>query len=1759
MKDIKEKKKKSFYQTDTAKKLLLASMSMGTIVSGATMLVPQDASADTLRYTWDVYESYTAYESVYGQTGTETYISGYKQVFDHFKEDCSVIDQSTGTCSSFPVYRQEPIYSTRPVYGYTSVPYTAWRDTGRDVSSLDSNAYTTNNVYRNKRTNVENYSPVLSDLSDITNFKNDLIDLTIEATDVEDGTPSIYNIISSDESVVKVVSIDGNKVQLKALQVGTSSITISTTDSYGETTSKVFDVTVLNTKAVVDYVVVPKMVVIDDTTDITFTGRSSDVDGDEMTIRLTAGNGAIFNSLPTYSDFELNLRGRDILKGYYFTQSLIFEAYDGTEYSLEKAVDVPLIKVSDANEYLRLLRGHSDEYENWTDEQQSLFHKLYEEVLIYEESRSSEQLVTIRTDIAKLKALTSIETSNTLTEWQNRIDVIEATVAMEKAENSLLKVDYLTARTLAENFIASNEQDNFLKDVQDLTKRYEELERYHSALDSINQLERNLADVNWETVIESQNKVNVIENATNKSTLQGRLQVLKDTLMSNLEEVTATDLLNYEVENVVLEQEIWYQEYFEAFQPLGEGNHAQELVDFSNELLNTLPNFNRSNLDKLIAKVPSYASTSLSPAMAALEEVLAYRISFHRTPEADSSLENKLSGLPFEHTLTYLEFMKNSMYETIEYNETHESLEKLEGTNAIIPLWEGSFKKEMQEYIDNGIPEIMFTSDNKEYINDGTITVVGSIHDDNDTEHTVIAEFNGEEKTVTTHSGTFTVTFDNLPKSVFTEKVNVQVKDRLTKVSTTLNDKPVITTNDVPLYRQYAEALEFDKGAPLQELDSTTLVNLQDLIDDVKAITSDSSERTIRDTENFAVSIGGKGGKVEDLTRKLIQDVRLEWLFQNYLTASVDDYIWAGITNVTSTNINDLRQIITDYKASYSDGTVPTPTISNYEQWLALQPFLEKATADVTAAKQVHTSTELLEAIMNATASINNLPSWLSATQNLLVELNSIKDYQEVLVLVEKAESTFAAADKDSAESAVNTLSAHEKYDSLVERLNIVQQFIDVKELVVSAESTRSPEDIDTAQDAIHLLPEHDLKTELETRIQVVIDINNAIATVVTAESTINQEDTDKARLLVEALPDSQIKDELLQRLQDVQGEINEILKEQHATTDVSLAESSLIRDDADAAQAIVNELLDDVLKQELQDRLDTLYIKLYQIDGAVEAVEQAESSNIPSDLSNAHNLVELLEDSHIKTALQDRLNNVQQIINNMEEVATDSVNKAESTLSRSDVAAAQDKVNLVTNPTLKQELQERLDELEPLLVQFEETVVAVETAETTKEEIDIQTAKDLINLLPEGQGKTSLQERIDIVILSNQFAHVVDAVELAVSTKDLADIQTAQELIDLLPEIPGKHSLQTSIDKVNQYLAAEQAVKKAEETLIQKHKNDAYELVSALDDNEDRQQLIERLEALQLLIDKKVETLVDTIINNVNDVSDQALADYTKETVYTELMDDYRKELSKLDDEAVTKENIIQVVRLVNKLEIAKRSMKDTDIQAYQSAFAQSTLPTKAELPAPTVLTSISEYLINDEVLDGVITELAAALDTDEDSIRQQVEAILAGIEGAQSGEFQVQYQTVDGEIVATSVVQNVKYGEILVEAAVPEGYAIVGETSKTVQFNKDEELVVSFIVESAQDETLVSDYLIRYVDSNNNVIEEKLVEDVPNGEVIVTSEAPEGYVIVGEPTTTLTLNEETEELQVATFVVSVVENEVGKEEQNSEGLPSDNVTPET
>ena len=1576
------KNKRTFIETDRAKKLLLASMGIGVAVSGATMLAPQQASADTLRYIWDVYESYTAYEQTYGVVGTETYISGYNTVFDRFVEDCSVIDQSTGTCSSFPTYKQVPIYSTRNVYGYTRTPYTAWRDTGNDITSLNPNAYTTNNTYRNKRSVVENYSPVLSEITDFTNFKNDVIDLTINATDVEDGTPSTYNAISSDESVVKVLSVEGNKVQLKAIQVGTSSITISATDTYGETTSKVFEVNVLNTKAEVDFVIVPKLVVIDDTADISFTGRASDVDGDEMTIRLTAGNGAIFKSDPTFSDFELNLRGRDILKGYYFSKSLIFEAYDGTEYSLQKTVDVPLIKVSNASDYLRVLQGHSNEYENWTDDQQSLFHKIYENVLTYEQSKSPELLDTIRTEIQQLKALTSVETSTTLTEWQNRIDVVEAMVAMEKAENSLIKVDYLTARTLAENFIASNEQEQFLDEVQNLTSRYEELEKYHTALESVNYLENNKADIKWENITETQNKINVIENSTNKAALQGRLQDLKDALMSSLEEVTVTDLLNYDVDNIELDQEIWYQEYFEAFQPLGEGNNAQELVDFSNELLNTLANFNRNNLDKLIVKVPSYAATSLNPTINALEEILSYRISFHRTVETDSTLENHITNVPFTHTLNYMEFMKNSMYETIEYNEIHDSKEKLEGSSAIIPLWEGTFKNEMQEYIDNGIPEIMFTTDNKEYINDGTLTIVGSIQDDNDTNHTVIVKFNGDEKTVTTNNRTFTVTFDKLSKNVFTSNVEIQVKDRLTKVNTILTGKPVITTNDVPLFRQYAEALEIDKDTLLQEFTPTILVKLQELIDAVKLITSDSSERSIRDTENLAVNIGGKDGRVEAITKKLIQDVRLEWLFQNYLEATVDDYLWAGITNVTTTNIDDLKQIITDYKKSFVEGTATTPTLADYDKWLELQPLIQKATTDVSTANQTHKAIELGEAIEIATKSIRNLPTWLTATQELSAELEKIKVYYNVLVLIEKVEITFDEADKLAAETAVYSISEYPQYTALIERLEIVQEFIDVADLVELAETTRLQEDINNAILGIVNLPTNDYKEQLENRIVVINQINNAIILVEQAETSLSQADTNKAKELVEVLPASEIKQELENRLSDVQAIIDIIMREKQAK----------------------------------------------------EAVENAES-----------------------------------------------------TLIRNDALIAKEKVDGLTNGTLKDELQNRLDMLESFLDQYDEAVLAVEEAKLGKELEAIEKAQELVNQLPNGKGKELLQEQIN---------------------------------------------------EVKRYFEAVQSVEKAEASLIQKHKNDALVLVNALVDSQDKQNLLERLIELQKLIEQKQTTLIDDIINDLNAVTPDSLADFTGETVYVELMPDYREKLNSLGD-SVTKELVVEIVQLVNKLEIAKRSMNAADIQVYQEAFANSTLSEKVELPAPTVLTSISNYLDNDDELDRVISELAISLNTDEATIRSQVEEILLGIEKAQVSNYLIRYVDSNNNVISETLIENVKNGEVLVMGEAPNGYEIIGESSKTLLLEKKQDLqVITFEVaeiieevteEPAVEETITENEVTEEPETEETITENEVTEEpeteetTTENEVIEETEAEEDITENVMPVAAATIGEET------------------------------------
>ena len=1544
--------------------------------------------------------------------------------------------------------------------------------------------------------------------------------------------------------------------------------TVYAVDNKGNATVEVINVTKVNTKPEISSAnLKTPFAVIDETTSFNVIGAAFDPDRHSMTVSASHKN-ATGTAQVVNGQFDITINGSDYTNGLHANDIQITPNdgfADGKTFAIKNPV---VIRVNDAQNYNEAMTSHDTAFNDWTPAQHAAFYHAYESIFSYEVSRTPVALTDAQTKINTLKTSVGITESETLTEWSNRIDLVTATVATETAEQSLVKGDYEHAQALVDALVDSTDKDSLVL----LTN---ELQRYHVAKDALNVMKNDPTIVSWDLINEAQGFINVVENTTNKKNLQKELTAIIKKFMSNISTITPEDLENFEVENVDPDLGDIYDEYLDVFQPPAgdEETWAQDLVDFVNALNKALQDVTPSAVSTLHANVPSYATAALQPVTDAVDSLLDYRQSFLRETTKDANLSSLVQAVSFGLTNDYMITMVSAMQEVIEYNVTHDETEKAEGQAAILSLRDGQLKVDMQAYLDNGIPEIIIVEDPYEYINGGSFTVLGSIQDSNDSTHEVEVTFGGVTKT-TTANGTFIVTFDGLSDGVHIGDIAIDAKDALTKKSYTITTKPVITVSNAELFKQFGQALSNDLTQTFDVLDTTIITSLKTIFDDTTSISIDSSERKIRDIENAAQTLSGQEeGELETLVKSIFLNIRLDWLINNYKTANAEDFAWAGVVGVDSGNIADLKSIIDDYVAQFTDSPVVTPGLADYQEWLTLQEMIAQARADIETAELLFTSKELSESIANAEASLTAIPDWITTKQDLQDRLDAIKNYYDALISVETAETTYTLADKDAAQDLIDGLPSSTAKDGLQNRLDVVQTVINAIIAVELAESTLDEADQLAAQDLVDVLADdHPMKPELQNRLDSISYLNNAIAAVEQAETSYTQADKNAAQELVDALADGPKKAELESRLDEVQKVLD-------AIDAVAQAESSLVVEDILDAQTKVDAIADDnPIKAELQNKLDAIE----GLRATIEAVTKAETTYVQADKDAAQDLVDVLPDGESKNALQERLDDVQKVIDALEAIeiaentltdedlsdaqakvdaiddanpikedlqnrldavgdlkdAIGAVDNAESTLSQADKDAAQDLVNVLPDSPKKDELQNRLDELQDVLDKLnaeEKATDAVEVAENTFSQADKDAAQDLVNELEVGPIKDGLQDRLDD--LQNVLDSIVDiesAVAAAELSKAQADVDTAQLLLDAVPGSDIKSALQDRLDEVNRFITAEKAVTKAEENHFQRVKDDAQALVNPLKEEAAKQGLQDRLDALQAILDGKTNDLLDDIINNPSGVTPGDLADYTDETVYEELMPDYMDEIDKIG-ESITKDQVIEVVRLINALEIAKRSMLIADIQAYANELSITTLPTKGNYPQPAVLSAINKYVQDDSELDNVITLIATELNRSPEEIRDEITAILDGSANQLAGFYTVIYQTEAGEVIHTDTVENVDFGLVDVQANIPEGFIIIGEAIHSFELTKENKgYEVIFTV--TEDVAETGEYTVKYQLEDGTLVSES-VETAAYGELTVTAELPDGYALVNDESALQDITFEKDSVLEVIFIVKEVD----------------------
>ncbi len=321
------------------------------------------------------------------------------------------------------------------------------------------------------------------------------------------------------------------------------------------------------------------------------------------------------------------------------------------------------------------------------------------------------------------------------------------------------------------------------------------------------------------------------------------------------------------------------------------------------------------------------------------------------------------------------------------------------------------------------------------------------------------------------------------------------------------------------------------------------------------------------------------------------------------------------------------------------------------------------------------------------------------------------------------------------------------------------------------------------AYDLLSVEAQAELTSEKTLLDSLILEINiqeayvEATNAVITAESTYLQADLDAAQVLVSALPSSSEKTALQNRLDDVQDIIDEIsLFETTYASTLSLSVATVQVSDKIAVQqaiAAYNSLSLEAQGQLTSQKalLDSLLAEIY---------EQIPTETQVSEFRSDH-----------ATALALTLGTVQ--------VSDQAI-----------VQAALDAYDLLT-PAAQAELSSEKALLDSLILQIsiDQATTAVENAETSYLQADLDAAQLLVSLLPSGIIKTDLQDRLDtvqdgidsIITFRDDYSAVLSLTTETVEVGDKTAIQQALTAYGLLSS-EAQAQLTPEVDLLTDLLA---------------------------------------------------------------------------------------------------------------------------------------------------------------------------------------------------------------------------------------------------------------------------------------------------------------------------------------------------------------------
>ena len=282
-----------------------------------------------------------------------------------------------------------------------------------------------------------------------------------------------------------------------------------------------------------------------------------------------------------------------------------------------------------------------------------------------------------------------------------------------------------------------------------------------------------------------------------------------------------------------------------------------------------------------------------------------------------------------------------------------------------------------------------------------------------------------------------------------------------------------------------------------------------------------------------------------------------------------------------------------------------------------------------------------------------------------------------------------------------------------------------------------------------------ELQAEID-KAQVMLDAKVAVEDLFdetgSIKETTTQTSIDNAQAFVDLLAEGTLKTELQAEIDKAQAMLDAKLAVADLFDETGIIKDTTTQTTIDNAQALVDALEEGTLKTELQAEVDKAQAMLDAKAAVADLFDETgtiKDTTTQATIDNAQALVDALEEGTLKTELQAEINKAQAMLDAKDAVADlfDETGIIKDTTTQTTIDNAQALVDVLPEGTLKEELQAEIDKAQAMLDAKAAVADLLDNTGTIKDtttQTTIDNAQKLVNKLPEGTLKDELQDKID-------------------------------------------------------------------------------------------------------------------------------------------------------------------------------------------------------------------------------------------------------------------------------------------------------------------------------------------------------------------------------------------------------------------------------